>query len=346
MYQILIAFVLLFSVCSPVLGSDLVPKEVEIVKSLVDSSTIGEVVETFYFIPSPVRASILSVGVNDIYLIQSDHEKYVLRLSRTQKCFEMTTEEFLFELEWLEFLHHQNVAVSYPIRRTDGALYSVIHAPEGPRYATLFSFAEGSDQLSAEQAYLLGQGLAQLHLASDAFTTTLPRMHLDAKELISDSIERIRHFLENTFEEECRALEETGRDIVKQITTLDLSGDSYGVISGDFHGYNQHFTDLNQLTMFDFEFCAYGYRIYDLATFRWSRGADDPVIWHAFLQGYQTVRPLNEAELQSIDLFVKARQIWWMGALVTLPELHPQLDAQFWKNTLEKSVVTTDVEIE
>ncbi len=90
--------------------------------------------------------------------------------------------------------------------------------------------------------------------------------------------------------------------------------------------------------MFDFEFCAYGYRIYDIATFRWSRGSDNQKLWDSFLAGYQSIRELSGSEIQAIDIFVKARQLWWMGLVVTLSESKHILksDLKFWDRAFSR----------
>jgi Ser/Thr protein kinase RdoA (MazF antagonist) len=311
---------------------DLEHEDVRVIKSIVDASTIRTLIVDQYALEDPVQCSLLNIGVNDIYLVNAGAEKYVVRLSRVQKTFEMTPSEFLFELEWLEFLHKKQIPVSYPLRRLDGKLCGEIEAPEGPRYVTLFSFAEGSEDLSADQAFILGQSLAALHLASDTFETDLNRIHLDVKELLREPIDRVKAFLGEPFTDECQKMDTLGMVLADQINALKVEQGGYGIITGDFHGYNQHFTSENQLTLFDFEFCAYGYRIYDLATFKWCRGSEDPILWQRFLAGYTSLRCLSEAEVEAIDLFVQARHIWWMGSLVTMPELHDHLDAEFWQS--------------
>ena len=67
--------------------------------------------------------------------------------------------------------------------------------------------------------------------------------------------------------------------------------------------------------MFDFDQCGYGWRAFDIAKFlhiaiTWKI---DVTVRNSFLEGYQTVRQLNAAELNSIPIFVKAAHIWVMG---------------------------------
>ncbi len=315
---------------------DLKGSEVSIVVSLVDSSTISKIVEKYYDLEGPLKATILSIGINDMYLVETENKKFVLRLSRGDKYLTMTASEFQFELEWLEFLNQHEVPVSYPIRRLDNQLYGLIQAPEGPRFFTLFSYAEGTTDMNVEQAFVLGKTLAQLHMASDQFKTTLNRNHLSIDNLINDSIKRINDFFGDTDQKTCTFLDELAENLTQQISELDLDNFNYGIVGGDVHGHNQHFTKDNHITMFDFEFCAYGYRVYDIATFKWSRGSTDIELWHSFLDGYQSILELSDSELKAIDVFVKIRNLWWMGMRVTLSESKHKLDAKFWERAFSR----------
>lgn len=315
---------------------DLNESEISVVVSLVDSSTVSKIVQKYYDIDGPVTARLLSVGINDIYLVVTDNKKYVLRLSRADKYLTMTPSEFQFELEWLEFLNLNDIPVSYPIRRMDNQLYGLIEAPEGPRFFTLFSYAEGSTDMNVEQAYLLGNVLARLHLVSNKFNTSLNRSHLDVEDLITISKQRVKEFFAGKNETLCVYLDKFAAHLKAEISEIDIDILDYGIIGGDIHGYNQHMTKDNQITLFDFEFCAYGYRVYDIATFLWSRGSSDIQLWNSFLDGYQSIRTLSDTEMKAIEIFVKIRHLWWMGMRVSLPESKHTLDAKFWDRAFSR----------
>jgi Ser/Thr protein kinase RdoA (MazF antagonist) len=309
--------------------------EVSVIKSLIDPLTIKRYVQKNYAFEGPIKCSLLSLGVNDIYLIETSGNKYVLRLSRADKYATLTQAEFLFELKWLDFLNQQQIPVSYPIRQIDNCLCGLIQAPEGPRYATLFSYAEGTTDMNATQARLLGKALAQLHVASDNYQGAIDCVDLGIDQLIFQSVQRIKAFISQTSPEKCAYLDELAEELSQHISTMEITKGGVGIIAGDVHGYNQHFTADNQLTLFDFEFCAKGYRLYDIATFKWCRGADVE-LWHAFLEGYQSVRTLTEAEIEGIAIFVKARNLWWMGAVTQLSESRHKLDHKFWERAFSQ----------
>lgn len=306
------------------------------IKTLVDPLVIQEYVQENFAFTELINTEILRVGLNDIYLVQVGSEKYVLKLSRADKNLTLTDSSFLFELTWLEFLNNHQVPVSFPIRRMDNQLFGIIEASEGARYATLFSYAEGTTDINEEQAFILGRSLAQLHVVSDDFKTDLERDLLDIDQLIDQPLTQIKMTVDNSWDKELKILDQLTDKLRQQISKVDRTKETYGVIAGDMHGYNQHFTKDNQLTMFDFEFCAYGYKIYDIATFRWSRGSDNTELWNAFLNGYQSVRKLNESEMEAIEVFVQARNLWVIAYLLKISECQHTFDDEFWESTFSQ----------
>jgi len=305
-------------------------------KTVIEPEIVADYINENHALDGIVFCSVLNVGINDIYLVEAKAEKFALRLSRAEH--DMAADEFCFELEWLEFLHQHGVPVSYPIRRSDNLLLGSIKSPEGPRYATLFSYAEGTTDMNEEQAYILGRALAKLHLVSDTFVTTLNRVTLDRQNLIDGPIQTIKESFDASMDEEVNYLNFLSKELKDRLESIEKTEGVFGIVAGDVHGYNQHFTENNQLTMFDFEFCAYGYRIYDLATFRWSRGSDNLELWHAFLDGYQSIRVLNKTEIESIDAFVKIRNLWWMGCILKMPEYKEMLGNDFWEYVFARFV--------
>ena len=78
----------------------------------------------------------------------------------------------------------------------------------------------------------------------------------------------------------------------------------------DTSSANAHVSVGGEVTLFDFDFCGLGWRVYDLATFLIG---ESPEIASAFLEGYQAVRTLTGEEKQLIPLFQIAQNIWMLG---------------------------------
>ena len=65
--------------------------------------------------------------------------------------------------------------------------------------------------------------------------------------------------------------------------------------------------------MFDFDCGGMGWS-YDIAVYRWALETRKRVDrWEPFLEGYREQRPLKEADLAAVPIFVGARHFWLLG---------------------------------
>lgn len=310
------------------------PSPIPVVRSLVHPQAIVDLLVTHYNWKETPEVHLLSQGDNDIYLISSGLESYIFRLSRHQKHWLDSKDNYLFEMEWLNFLHSHNLPVSYPIPQLQGDYIGELRAPEGIRYWALFTWADGTPYMETTRAEIFGKSIAEIHLVSDYFKAHHTRHHLNLEFLLDKPLNRIEQALAGSYAEELSFLkEELLPRLIAPVRAIPSSGSEYGPIGGDFHGYNQHFTDNNEITHFDFDLCGYGWRAYDLAIFRWSRGSDQQ-LWEAFLKGYESVRPLNPLELEAISAFIVIRHIWLMGSYPTYPDA--VLNGAYWRDSFQE----------
>ena len=113
---------------------------------------LEQLVQQDYSLGKSIRCSLIRAKDNDNFLVQTEHKKFVLRVYRYQKHWLTHESDYLFELEWLTFLHRRGLPVSFPIQRRDGGYLSTLHAPEGVRYWAIFSYAVGNQGLTLSQA--------------------------------------------------------------------------------------------------------------------------------------------------------------------------------------------------
>ncbi len=126
--------------------------------------------------------------MNDTYLVETEQERYILRVYRYGW---RTKAEIDFELELLYFLHKNNVAISYPIAKRTGGFTTAIAAPEGTRYSALFSYAPGKavdKKLNSEQSWRLGEAVATIHEVTNNFTSSFSRSELNNAHLLDASV--------------------------------------------------------------------------------------------------------------------------------------------------------------
>lgn len=306
--------------------------QLKILRSRVAANWLAELIATEYELGEPVAGKLLYSGDNDLYLITVGQTRYVARIYRYGKPWITGESDYRFELAYLNHLKKKGVLVSYPIQRRDGDYLGHIHAAEGLRYYALFSFAEGDvgDPISEEQSYRYGAGIAQIHLLSNDFQCQHKRFSTDLTFLLDHPLQWIKSLLGDRREQEFDfmvGLAETLKKQVADILERDDSVDSWGMIGGDSHLVSARFNANHEVIFFDFDFCSLGWRAYDIAVFLWDALRKDapPEIAASFLAGYQSVRPLSEAELELLSPLMAIREIFVMGAIVGIADLSGHL---------------------
>ena len=296
------------------------PHHLPVIYSTIAPAALETILARDYQLDAPLRCTVWNRGFNDHYLVATAARHYMLRVYSPGKYWAQGPGDFRFELELLRHLHAHDVPVSYAIERRDGDLLGPIHAPEGERYVALFSYAPGTivEQMDQLQSRLFGETVARLHLAADAFSTGHPRYHLDLHMLLEQPMGLIRQSMGASRPDALSFLERTARQLKEQVQRLSRDGGAYGIIHADLHGRNNHITLDNRLTLFDFDHCGFGWRAYDLAVFVGGQALE---IREAFVEGYQSVRRLSDAELAAIPTFVKIRPIWDTGDILAMAHL-------------------------
>ncbi|MFO1259100.1 MAG: phosphotransferase [Gammaproteobacteria bacterium] len=238
-----------------------------IIYSLISPESLAKIAEEAFGF-SNVSCSLIKIGDNDNYLIETDGYKYILRVYKREKYWLKADSDYYFEMDWLTHLKQNNCSISYPIQRRDGEYIGHLQAPEGLRYFALFSYAVGEeDPITFHRSYLLGREVAKVHLASNNFKSTHTRLTLDIDFLIDEPVRLITNYFGSNRKSEQSQLIKLASDLKEKIARLNLENDAWGVIGGDFHGFNQHFDKQDKPTLFDFDLCGYGWRAYDLAVF-------------------------------------------------------------------------------
>ncbi|TYQ26250.1 homoserine kinase [Pseudanabaena sp. UWO310] len=275
-------------------------------------------------------------GLSDIYLVEAGDRRYVLRVSHAHW---RSHAEIEFELELLAFLHKNHIPVAHPLSTLDGKLVIEISALEGKRYASLFSYAAGQvavGDLNKLQAQRLGETLARLHKTAQNFHCPADRPHLTVNYLLDDSLRELAPFLKISARS---YINEAIAQIKEQLRHLPKELPIWSVCWGDPHSGNVHFTETNEITLFDFDQCGYGWRAFDIAKFLQVtlQAGISPSVRKAFLQGYQSTEPLEEIELKCMQPLIQVAQIWSWAISVksAIVHNHSKLDDSYFHQRFE-----------
>lgn len=254
-------------------------------------------------------------GINDTYQVHCANDKYSLRIYRHKL---RSKGEIEFEISALNYLNANGASVAYPIKRRDGGYISELDSPEGLRYAILTKHAKGTEPNydDSENGILFGAAVADLHHISEGFETKHIRPRLEIEYLLDNSLDIVKSYCHQN-PKYLTYLNDTAMDLRHSVAAVPSHRLDIGFCHGDCHGCNVH-NHNGTLTHFDFDCCGFGYRVFELATFKWGISGDDNEreLWAAFLKGYSSKREISADDLALVDTFVVIRQIWWMALIM------------------------------
>lgn len=289
----------------------MVRTSIPVISSTLAGQALLERLLPQYSIERPVGCTFLYQGCNDTYTVKTaDGPPYILRIYRHGW---RTLPEISYEIDALFHLVRKDIAVAQPIPAVDGRIIRELPAPEGNRYAVLFTHAAGQEvSFKSHEARHLGRALAGLHHAMEDFRSPHRRAMIDWNHLIEIPLKRLAPLFDHRrkdWEFVMRFADRLRHEIE------GLAPGDRGFCHGDIHEWNVHISDSRRLTFFDFDFCGVGWRAYDLATLRWSARwqKQEAKNWASFLKGYRETRALKPSDLKAVPLFVAIRQVWLMG---------------------------------
>jgi Ser/Thr protein kinase RdoA (MazF antagonist) len=279
--------------------------------------TIKALLPTSYDVPASLAVTFLRRGFNDIFEVRTGSAKLgVLRVSGGRR---RSQEDVESETDLLAFLDSAGVPVAAPIATLDGKRFTKLELPQGTRLVVLFRYAEGEEPgyHSAPDARAQGVTMARIHAAAAGFPGWNSRGHrLDLDHLLHHPLASISA-LELLDGDGAKSLSDLASRLSTRVAAIDAL--TWVRCHGDCHGGNARIAregDLRgQAIFFDFDDGGPGYLAYDLAVFLWSaslRGKGYG-LWHAFIEGYLSVRPIDPIDLEAAQLFVPIRHFWLMG---------------------------------
>ncbi|WP_257167410.1 phosphotransferase [Bradyrhizobium sp. SRS-191] len=278
------------------------------------AESIGRFVATHYALPEPLACRMLNRGFNDVYLITAANgDRYVLRLShhRARGPADVRT-----ETDFLAHLARCGVPVAAAIPARDGALFVRGEAAEGLREGVLFPAIDGRTPEVASQSDARANGvtLARLHDAAMSYAADAPLYRLDLDHLLHRPLARVQELCRLIDADDGGFLQEIGARTAARIEAMsDLT---WTQCHGDCHGFNARISTDGTAVFFDFDDGGPGYLAYDLSVFLWAKlsfGRRFHAAWHAFVDGYRSVRPIASQDFEAAHAFVIVRHIWLMG---------------------------------
>ncbi len=305
--------------------------------STLSSEALVARVLPYYEIGEAISCQFWNRGLSDVYIVETRTQRYILRVSH---CHWRSCSDIDFELELLDFLRQRQLPVSYPLRTKHGRLSIELNAPEGHRYAALFTYAPGKvalGDLNPAQSQKLGETVAKIHRAGMDFHSYNYRQPLTLEYLLDDSLAAITPFLEHRADD-LAFMREAIDQLKQQLQEFPQEPPYWGICWGDPHSGNAHFTSDDKVTLFDFDQCGYGWRAFELGKFLQvaMRTGIGHNVREAFLSGYQSVLAITKRELDSLQAFTQTAHIWnWAISLnTTMLHSYSRLDDSYFTHRL------------
>jgi Ser/Thr protein kinase RdoA (MazF antagonist) len=111
-------------------------QRIPVQRSIISANTLAPLVAQAYGLDG-VGCQLIKSAMLDTYQVTAASGPAILRIYPARR---RTESEILAELDVLASLHAGGVAVSVPIRQLTGERLLALQAPEGTRYAALFTY--------------------------------------------------------------------------------------------------------------------------------------------------------------------------------------------------------------
>lgn len=288
-----------------------------IIESTLRADALVNEVLSSYAIGEIRRCRFHSRGLNDTYKVETtDNKTYFLRIYRAGW---RTRNEIDTELEMLLHIARHVTNVSVPIVRTDSEALTLLDCAEGQRWAAIFTAAPGKEigykECTDEHAGLYGEAVAAIHRAADSYVGCSERAALDLSLLLERPLTLVSSAISHRVADAAyvTALADRLRGSIESLSRLEI-----GFCHGDLHTRNACYVN-GEFSLFDFDFCGWGYRAYDLCAFQsaFAMRKDEPEridsMGRAFVGGYLRCRPLSDIDVATIPIFAAIRLIWLTG---------------------------------
>lgn len=279
--------------------------------SIVHLSALQHLIGTLYGWTN-VRCQLIKGTMRDVYEVWADQKHAIFCLYRQG---ERNKGEIEAELEVMRHLHESGLSVPLPIPVKSGDRVFALHQPEGMRYGVMITFLSGKPigrQFNAEVGASVGRFLASVHHALTTLTAPLDRPVLDFPNALTTAIEAFENAAPHRKEdvERLRLVSDT----LLQRIALTPENSLCRLLHGDVIPSNI-LMDTDRVSLIDFDLCAYGWQLYDLASMLveiayWGMGT---AVEEAFLQGYQEARPMTEIERTLLPMLKSIRCILSLG---------------------------------
>ena len=209
------------------------------------------------------EAVLLDDVTNFVYVFKSQKERRILRLTHSSHH---TEDEIIAELDWVNFLIQHGVPANRPLLSGNNRLTERFPVQDSYFIAVVFEYAPGHiiDRANPQEwnpplFQTLGRTMGRMHRVTKQYNPQHlreKRSHWYEDELLRDASDYLPP-----------DQKQAATDLEKLLTRFNHATptlNDYGLVHSDVNTTNFHVND-GQITLFDFDDCAYNWFINDIA---------------------------------------------------------------------------------
>ena len=294
--------------------------------SILSEQALQEQLLSHYRLDSPVSCRLYKYGVNDTYRVQAADSLYYLRVYSLHYSEYAPIQR---EVRLLQALTDRGVSVGCPLGDRTGETIHRLQAPEGLRYAVMFSGGQGKqvDAKSESQMEALGAWVGRFHTTADDLDVPGVRDDMDIQRMVDQNVQLVLPKLQHR-QDDGDFLRTFAEQLASRLRQLTDRAAETGIIHGDLHMDNAVLSTDQGITVFDFADSGIGWRLYDLGVVlfmirtRLQDREQQDSAWEAFLQGYRKQRSFSDETAREVMLFVALKKLWLLGFHATVGDRH------------------------
>jgi Ser/Thr protein kinase RdoA (MazF antagonist) len=311
--------------------SKMVKQHFPVTHSTLSEEALIDWVRLRYPLKEPVCCRFLRQSISDVYRVDTPDASYILKIYMHGRHPKQAIEA---EIDFLHDLLDHDIPVAVPVENHDTLFLNEIDAPEGVRYAVLFTAITGNEpqETNLEHSHNFGRLAGRMHHCADQLGKRYARGQLDETHLIADPLNQMSPYLRHR-PRDYEYLSDMGDTLITELHSLvSKEKPEYGVCHGDLHTGNARFDQGGRLTLFDFDSFGYGWRAIDIGVYHVSYDwftlsaeikREKDRFWAAFVDGYSLERSLSQNELLAAQLCFPLRHFELMG--LTMRYWSPQI---------------------
>jgi Ser/Thr protein kinase RdoA (MazF antagonist) len=287
----------------------------QLIKDRYNNTILQEAMQRYRIAKDSIQS--LDAVESFIYEFERDTHAYILRITHSFRRSEYLVQG---EVDWINFLAESGVSVSRAILSESENLVEAIEDQQGGAFLVMaFVKAQGQapwDLWTPKLYKSYGQMIGRIHTLSKHYQPS------QSKWKRPNWDDQLFEFVERYLPESESIAKKKYKDLCNHVNTLAKDHESYGLIHHDAHGNNFFVNEAGQITLFDFDDCAYNWFVSEIAIvlFYIVQDAEDRQTFTQefmthFLQGYVQACPLDPEWLKEIPNFLKIREIILYAAM-------------------------------